>query len=238
MKNTMLFILAILSTNLFANSIDTIPFNDKSRNLELLALELSNDRGITPQELLEEYHDRKTPTIEAIRKMKKEYNSDMLTVRAILDDAKKLVKIKLLDDRENEKKQYMHRVESFKLFKEEYKSNIYAQEELKNLNLQKNKLELAHAEFVISIDQDIKSLEDRFFIPRNDMVDEKTVYHFTTNVSILKKLENEYYFLVDEERKYNNEYLETIKLAKEKIILKNHNLLNTLNNKKTLDLVK
>lgn len=237
MIKPVIFISSILLSNLWAAQIDPTPFSEKSRGLELLALELSEKRGMNPQDLLAEYHDRKDPTIKAIRNLKKEYTSDMLKVVAILDDAKKLVRVKLNESRDFEKEQYMHRRESFKLFKEEYKDNMYAQEELKRLNDKITDLELKHADFVTENESDLKELENRFFIPRANLVDTKTLYLFKSNVEILKKLEEEYNFLVNEENSYINEYLETIKLAKEKIILKNHNLLKKLTTNKTIDLV-
>ncbi len=127
--------------------------------------------------------------------------------------------------------------ETGELFKEEYKDNMYAQEELKRLNDKITDLELKHADFVTENESDLKELENRFFIPRANLVDTKTLYLFKSNVEILKKLEEEYNFLVNEENSYINEYLETIKLAKEKIILKNHNLLKKLTTNKTIDLV-
>lgn len=237
MKKSLFLLLAAVTSPLFSAQIDPTPFNENTRELELLALEMSEKRGITPQQLLTEYHQRNTPTMEAIRKLKKEYAADIMKVKNSLVNAKKMVRIKLEEEKNQEKIQYMHRMESFKLFREEYSGNIYAQDEIKSLKQKATELEIKHAEYVMNHKRILESLDNDFFIPSNETVDEDTVNFFSINVEILKKLKEEHQILVTEEEKFINEYLETIKLAKEKFILNQHNLIKRLIETKTLDLV-
>jgi len=236
MKKQIILGTVLLGSTLMAS--DATPFNESSRELELLTLELSEKRGLTPKQLLSEYHNRKTPTMVAIRQMKKEYIQDISKVKKTLEDAKKGLKIKLDDELIQEKIQYMHRVESFKLFREEYKHNIYAQDELSKLKEKATNLEIKHAEYVINHEKIKTAIENKYYIPTSVIVNSKIKSFFKVNVEILKSLEEEYQTILTVEEENISEYLNTIKLAKEKIILKNHNLIKRLLSKKTLDLVK
>lgn len=235
MKKQIILGALLLSSVLMAS--DSTPFNESSRELELLTLELSEKRGLTPKQLLSEYHKRKTPTMVAIRQMKKEYIEDIKKVAILIEDSKKTLTFKLDDELIQEKIQYMHRIESFKLFKEEYKHNIYAQDELASLKDKTIKLEIKHAEYVINHESYKESLKNKYHIPTSAIIDNKTKAFFKANVEILKLLEEEYNTILTVEEENINEYLNAIKLAKEKIILKNHNLIKRLLSKKTLDLI-